>query len=119
MNEVYFRYILKDNTDVEISGTVYIPENKDAEDYDFDILFDREGNSPSWNLFINHYGVEFKRTEKQDAEIEKLKELYCTDLKFLTIICEFAEKETNGIIDLGEAYLVIDDYDLDEYLRKN
>lgn len=118
MNEIRFRYILKSNYDVEIAGTVYIPEDVDARDDEFDIEYERAGNAPSWNLFINHYGVELKRTDKQDMEIEELKEIYCTDSEFLTIICEFAEEETNGIVDLGKAYLIIDDYDFDEYLRE-
>lgn len=117
MQEVDFRYILKENHDVEISGTVHIPENKDAEDHEFEIEFDRAGNTPSQNLFINHYGVDIKgRTEEQDAEIEELKEAYCTDFMFLTRICDFAHEETNGVVELDKAYLVVDGFDFETWV---
>ena len=116
MEEVEFRYILKSNHDVEISGTVHIPEDENAEDHEFEIEFDRAGTTPSWNLFINHYGVGVQRTAKEDAEIEELKEAYCTDFMFLTRICDFAHEETNGVVELDKAYLVVNGFDFETWV---
>jgi len=117
IEEVNFRYILKSNHEVEISGTVYIPEDRDADDSEFDIEFDRAGNTSTWNLYINHYGVGLRRTPEQDAEIEELKEIYCTDDMFLTRICEFAEEETNGVVELDKAFLIVNDFDFEGWLE--
>ena len=117
-NETRFRYILKSNHEVEISGTVHIPSDIGTDDSEFEIEFDRAGNTPSWNLFINHYGVDITgRTQEQDFEIEKLKELYCSDFLFLTRVCMF--QDASGMMDLGEAYLVVNDFDFESAVRVN
>lgn len=117
MDEVNFRYVLKRNHDVEISGTVHIPANEDADDEEFEIEFDRAGNTPVDSVFVNHYGVEITgRTAEQDAEIDELKEAFTTDYLFLTRICDFAYEETNGIVELEKAYLVVDDFDFETWV---
>lgn len=112
--DVDFRYILKSNYEVEISGTVTVPDNEDADDDEFEITFDKEGGFTTPNLYIQHYGVELTqryRTDKQDFEIDKLKELFTGDFLFLQRICD--NIEGNKIIDLGEAYLVINGTDFE------
>ena len=113
--EVTFRYILESNHDVEISGTVHIPEEEDAEDSEFEIEFNRAGDSPSWNLFVNHYGVDIRgRTDEQNAEIDELKEIFTSDFLFFTRICD--NKDTNCVIELGKAYLVIGGTDFETWV---
>ena len=111
---VDFRYILKDNYDVEISGTVEIPPNEDADDSEFEITFDKEDGFTTPNLYIKHYGIgltQLGRTDQQDYELDKLKNLFCEDFLFLTRICD--NIDTNKIIDLGEVYLVINQADFE------
>lgn len=114
MNElVPFRYILKSNQDVEISGTVCIPLNEDADDSEFEIVFDGQGQLPTPNLFIHHYGVEITGiTDEQDREINRLKELFMEDFQFFVRICDYADGNT--ALDLGEVYMVINDCDYRE-----
>ena len=110
MTYVDFRYILKSNFEVEISGTVEFPNDED--DDDFEITFEKDDGFTTPNLFIKHYGVEITgRTDEQDFEIDTLKQLFCEDSLFLTRISDNAE--TNKIIDLGEAYLVINGTDFE------
>lgn len=112
MTYVDFRYILKSNFEVEISGTVEVPNDEDADDDDFEITFEKDDGFTTPNLFINHYGVEITgRTDEQDFEIDTLKQLFCEDFLFLTRISDNAE--TNKVIDLGEAYLVINGADFE------
>lgn len=114
MIDVNFRYILKSNFDVEISGTVEIPNDEDASDDEFEITFEKEGGFTTSNIYIKHYGVDIKgRTDEQDLEIDKLKMLFCEDFLFLQRICDYAE--TNKILDLGETYLVINEADFELY----
>lgn len=112
--DVDFRYILKSNFEVEISGVVSVPLCEDADDDDFEITFEKEDGFTTPNLYIQHNGVELTqryRTDKQDFEIDKLKELFTGDFMFLTRICD--NMETNRIIDLDEAYLVINGTDFE------
>ncbi len=118
MQDVNFRYILKSNHNVEISGTVHIPSNEDADDTDFEITFDGNGQLPVQNLFVHHYGVEITgRTNEQNHEIDKLKEIFTQDFLFLTRISDFAYEGTNGIVELEEAYLVVDDFDFETWVE--
>lgn len=112
--DVDFRYILKSNFEVEISGRVSVPLCEDADDDDFEITFEKEDGFTTPHLYIQHSGVELTqryRTDKQDFEIDKLKELFTGDFMFLTRICD--NMETNRIIDLDEAYLVINGTDFE------
>lgn len=112
--DVDFRYILKSNFEVEISGVVSVPLCEDADDDDFEITFEKEDGFTTPHLYIQHNGVELTqryRTDKQDFEIDKLKELFTGDFMFLTRICD--NMETNRIIDLDEAYLVINGTDFE------
>lgn len=114
MTDVDFRYILKSNFEVEISGTVEIPKDEDADDEEFEITFEKDDGFTTPNLFIKHYGVgltQLGRTDKQDFEIDTLKQLFCEDFLFLTRISDNAE--TNKVIDLGDAYLVINGADFE------
>lgn len=110
--DIDFRYILKSNFEVEISGVVSVPLCKDADDEDFEITFEKENGFTTPNLYIIHHGVDITgRTIEQDFEIDKLKELFTGDFMFLTRICD--NMETNRIIDLDEAYLVINGTDFE------
>lgn len=110
-----FRYILKSNQDVEIAGTVTFPEDEDAPDEEIEIMFDRAGNTPTPNLFVNHYGVVLQATEEQNFEIDKLKQEFCDDFLFLQRIGDYAEGG-NTIQDLGEVYLVINGADFETWV---
>lgn len=118
MTDVDFRYILKSNFEVEISGTVEVPNDEDADDEEFEITFEKDDGFTTPNLFIKHYGVEITgRTDEQDFEIDTLKELFCGDFLFLTRISDNAE--TNKVIDLGEAYLVINGADFETIMGEH
>lgn len=111
MIDVEFKYVLKENIDVEISGTVYVPESEDADDSEFEIEFDTQNGSSSM-VFVNHYGVGITPTEEQNYECDKLLEIFTKDYGFLTRVSDYAE--TNIALDLGDAYLVINDTDYRE-----
>ena len=55
MTDVNFKYILKSNYDVQITGTVEIPQNEDADDEEFEIIFEKDDGTTTPNLFIHHY----------------------------------------------------------------
>lgn len=118
MIDVDFRYILKSNFDVEISGTVSVPTEEDADDEDFQIDFQKEDGFTTPNIYIQHNGVDTTgRTEEQDFEIDTLKTLFTEDFLFLTMISDNAE--TNKIIDVGDAYLVINGTDFETLYAQN
>lgn len=112
MTYVKFRYILKSNFEVEISGTVEVPTDADAEDADFGILFEKEDGLTTPHLFVKHAGVDISgRTAKQNFEVDTLKQVFCEDFLFLTRISDNVEE--TKIIDVGEAYIVLNGADFE------
>ena len=102
-----FKYQLKSNTDVEISGIVYIPENENADDSEFEIEFERAGQTNTSQLFINHHEVGVTPTYEQNIEIDRLEELFTSDIHFLTNISDFADENKTIVGD--EFILIIND----------